>query len=223
MGGEKKEEMPAEMQQFLDELKQMTEGASPTERMRMGQVVAEMMISLAAEQAPTAKEIAKAPPHLRGMLESLQRKGEATAAAGLDRMATEERNGREVVTDALDEATLRGGAVEVLVERYVDIAVAMHFAKEYGRITRYNRLYKRLDAIDEALKARMPDARSALLPLLSDRNPGVRYFAARDCLPIAPEQAVAALETLTYDSAGSLGASAQSTLDSYRSGRWAPT
>ena len=75
MAGEKKEEMPAEMQQFLDELKQMTEGASPTERMRVGQVVAEMMISLAAEQAPTAKEIAEAPPHLRGMLESLSGKG----------------------------------------------------------------------------------------------------------------------------------------------------
>ncbi|MSP50594.1 MAG: hypothetical protein EXQ95_14885 [Alphaproteobacteria bacterium] len=47
----------------------------------MGRAVAEMLIALAAERGLTAKNIAKAPSHLQGMLESLQRKGRATAAA----------------------------------------------------------------------------------------------------------------------------------------------
>lgn len=128
---------------------------------------------------------------------------------GLDRTPTLERNGREVVSDPLDAATLRDGAVELLVERYIGIATAMYYAHEDGRITRYNRLYKRLDAIDKALKARTPDARSALVPLLTDSNPGVRYFAAHDCRDIAPEQARAALERMNRENAGSLGASAQ--------------
>jgi len=212
-----------EVRRMLAELKSQMADASPGERMQAGKLIADMLISIAAEHAPTDQEIAGAPPQVQGMLRSLQRMGQATAGAGLDRMPTTERNGREVVVDALDDETLRNASVEILVERYVGIAVAMHAASELGRITRYNRLQKRIDAIDKALKARTPDARSALLPLLADRNPGVRYFAACDCLPIAPERAVAALETMNYDSAGSIGVFAQSTLESYRSGRWAPT
>ncbi|MSP50595.1 MAG: DUF2019 domain-containing protein [Alphaproteobacteria bacterium] len=97
-----------------------------------------------------------------------------------------ERNGREVVTDALDEATLRGGPIEVLVERYVDTAIAAEEAIEHGRVTRHNRLSDRVRAIGKALKARAPDGREALLRLLSHPDPKVRSFATFDCREIVP-------------------------------------
>ncbi len=104
-----------------------------------------------------------------------------------------ERNGRAVVTDILDDATLRDGPVEVLVERYLDTVVAAHHAIERGRVARHNRFVVRSLKIQKALKARVPDGRTALLPFLSDPDPNIRSSVALACRDIAPEQAEAIL------------------------------
>lgn len=114
------------------------------------------------------------------------------AQTGLDRRPTLERNGREVVTDIPDDATLRDAPVEVLVDRYLDTAVAAHHAIEYGRVTRHNRFVGRLLKIEKALARRVPDGRRALLPFLSDPHPGIRSFVASACREIVSEQAAAA-------------------------------
>lgn len=104
-----------------------------------------------------------------------------------------ERNGRAVVTDILDDATLRDGPVEVLVERYLDTVVAAHHAIERGRVSRHNRFVGRVLKIEKALKARVPDGRAALLPFLSDPDPNIRSSVALACREIAPEQSAAVL------------------------------
>lgn len=162
---------------------------------------------------PSERQLAKMSPKDRGRIETMMRMAHATEAAGLDRRATLQRNGRDAVVDALDAETLRSAPVLLLVDRFLDLAVVMHWCSEAGRVTRYNRLYKRLQAIADALKARDPDGRSALLPYLADRNPGIRRFAASYCREIAPAEAEAALKTLTYDTAGGLGASVQMGLE----------
>ncbi len=173
-------------------------------------MVADAFIKMAGKlPPPTERQLAKMNPTDRGRLENMMRMARATEAAGLDRTPTRQRNGRDVVVDALDEETLRSAPVAVLVERFLDLVVAMHWCSDAGRITHYNRLYKRLRAIEEALKARNPDGRSELLPYLTDRNPGIRGFAASCCREVAPAEAEAALKTLTYDTAGGFGASVQ--------------
>jgi hypothetical protein len=87
----------------------------------------------------------------------------------------------KVVLDLPDETTLRHGPVEILVERYAAIAAAAHQASENGQITRHNRFSDRVRKIAKALEARTPDARRALLPLLSHPDAGVRDRAAYDC------------------------------------------
>lgn len=162
---------------------------------------------------PTERQLAKMNPTDRGRFENMRRMAHATEAAGLDRTPTKQRNGRDAVTDALDGETLRSAPVALLVDRFLDLAVVMHWCSDAGRVTRYNRLYKRLHAIEEALKARAPDGRSALLPYLTDRNPGIRRFAASSCRELAPAAAAAALKTLNYDTAGGFGASIQADLE----------
>ncbi len=177
-------------------------------------IVADAFIKMAGKlPPPTERQLAKMSPTDRGRLDNMMRMARATEAAGLDRTPTRQRNGRDVVVDALDEETLRSAPVDLLVDRFLDLAVALHWCNEAGRITRYNRLSKRIYAIEKALKARDPDGSSALFPYLTDRNPGIRRFAASCCREIAPAEAAAALATLNYDTAGGFGASVQISLE----------
>jgi len=116
---------------------------------------------------------------------------EAVAKAGLPIDPVDplvpERNGRAVATELPDDATLRTGSIDVLADRYVDIALAAHQAQKIGLTHRYDRFVGRLDIIEKALKARIPDGRTALLPFLSDSHPGIRSFVARACRDI-PQQ-----------------------------------
>jgi hypothetical protein len=58
---------------------------------------------------------------------------------------------------------------------------------------KYNRLYKKIQAIDSELRARGSEARKALLVLLDDPNLRVRFEAARRCLAVDRERAIEAL------------------------------
>lgn len=200
--------LPREVREVLAEAK--ASGSKPLAT----KMVADAFIKMAGKlPPPTEQQLAKMSPTDRGRIETMMRMAHATEAAGLDRTPTLQRNGRDVVVDALDQETLRSAPVTLLVDRFLDLAVAMHWCNEAGRVTRYNRLSKRLHAIEKALKTRNPDGRGALLPYLNDRNPGIRRFAAGCCREIAPAKAEAALKTLTYDTAGGFGASAQMGLE----------
>jgi len=212
---DEKEEVPKEVQDAVAEMKAFMEQVEAEGGRRFAAMsLIHMLIEAAGDAKPfDADQLSKMSPEDRGRFQNMLRMGQATKRADLDRLPTKERNGREVVTDALDQQTLYLGPVKVLIGRFLDLAVAMHWAYDNGRITRYNRLQKRIHAIGEALKARTPDGRAELLPYLKDRNPGIRRFAASYCREIAPEEARAALETLTYDTAGAFGASAAISLD----------
>lgn len=60
----------------------------------------------------------------------------------------------------------------------------------------YNRLYDKIEAIDDELKSRGMEARKSLLALLSDENFRVRYAAAVRSLVVDRERALAAIHQI---------------------------
>lgn len=204
------DDKPQALKEALQKLKQLASG-------RLGDVTQAKVVEsfnqiMAAREEmppPPPEQMAKLTEQVQYLLERRRVQAQAAAAAGLDRKPTDQRNGRRVSTKALDDKTLRSASVETLIERFGDLGTALHESQETMDSGRTNRLQKRLKAIVDALQARVPDARPALPPLLADRNPGVRYYAAYACLPFAPMEADRALESLTSDSAGDLGSHAQ--------------
>jgi hypothetical protein len=204
------DEKPKALKDALKKLKQLAAG-------RLGDVTQAKVVEsfnevMAAREGmpPLPPErLAQATEQVRYLMQRHHAQTQASAAAGLDRRPTDHRNGRPVSTEALDEETLQSGSVEILIDRFADLATALHVCGEQGQLGRTYRLRKRMAPIVEALQTRGPDGRSALLSLLPDRNPGVRYYAAQACLSFAPAEADRALETLTRDSAGDIGSQAQ--------------
>src|SRR6185436_12230971 len=94
--------MPRELRELLAEAK--TGGSKPLAMTMM----ANALIKIAGEMKPlTERQLAKMSPQDRGRYENMLRMARATEAVSLDRKPTLQRNGRDVVTDALDEETLR--------------------------------------------------------------------------------------------------------------------
>ena len=91
--------------------------------------------------------------------------------------------------------TLTKMSVEDLVARFEELAIAQ--GKEIdGSVKAYNRLYDRLEAIEQELKSRDGDARQALVRLHGHRNFQVRITAANATLVVAPEEAREELEII---------------------------
>ncbi len=141
--------------------------------------VREKVEALQAEGGPDLRE--KSGTVLMQALAELK-KAEAKAALKAPSPPAEPRAvTSKPVLDLPDKSTLRDGPIELLVDRYAAIAAAAHDAMEHGRVARHNRLSDRVRKIAQALAARTPDSRKALLPLLSHPDAGVREFAAYDC------------------------------------------
>ncbi|MDI3471063.1 MAG: hypothetical protein OJF62_003126 [Pseudolabrys sp.] len=81
---------------------------------------------------------------------------------------------------------LKGRTVEQLVAEFKDAGIEQSHAELYGKISKYNRLFHRMVAIQTELKNRPGDQRSALVPLLEHPNPQVRWMAAECLLAVAP-------------------------------------
>lgn len=75
----------------------------------------------------------------------------------------------------------------VLIDRFVEIAIAQNEALLYDDTSKYNRLYRQMDAIDKDLRRRGLDARLELTRLYSHPNLQVRLKAAIHTLAIAAE------------------------------------
>jgi hypothetical protein len=86
--------------------------------------------------------------------------------------------------------------INELVGRFVDLGIAQDKAELYGEISKYNRLFKEMTAVDEELRARGREARLALLTLYDHPNMQVRVKAAIKTLGVAPEAARKVLEAI---------------------------
>jgi hypothetical protein len=86
--------------------------------------------------------------------------------------------------------------IDQLVERFAEIGIAQEQAILYDEHGKYNRLYKQMDAVDNELRARGPEARRSLLQLYSHPNAQVRLKAAVRTLGVAPEPARQLLDVI---------------------------
>ena len=119
-------------------------------------------------------------------------------------------------------AELKNLTVEQLVVAFTDSAIKQSEAELYNRISKLNRLIHDSFAIEDELKSRDGDQRSALVPLLQHPNPQVRYMAAEFTLAVAPAAARQALQSLSDKNIYPQAANARGTLRSLAKGRRKP-
>jgi Domain of unknown function (DUF2019) len=104
---------------------------------------------------------------------------------------------------------LEAMTVPQLVDHFAALTVAQGDALLNLEVARFNRLYDQMRAVEEELKARPGDQRSALLSLYSHGTAQVRLQAARATLGVAPNAARKLIETIAnsreYPQAGDAG------------------
>ncbi|MCO5129852.1 MAG: DUF2019 domain-containing protein [Xanthobacteraceae bacterium] len=113
--------------------------------------------------------------------------------------------------------------MEDLVRRFHDIALAQDRASRNFETGRYNRLYKQMVEVRDALKSRSGDQRRALRPFLESNNPQVRLKAAITLLAIYPELARRTLEHIRDEGADPQRLDAGMLLSSLDDGSFVPT
>ena len=92
--------------------------------------------------------------------------------------------------------------IEQIIETYTSLCEQEDDALLADERSRYKRLFFRVVALNDELKARGRDARLALKPLLQHRNPQVRLNAAQDLLAVIPQEARSILQDLRDSRAG---------------------
>jgi hypothetical protein len=86
--------------------------------------------------------------------------------------------------------------VEQLVNRFTEIGVAEDVARDNDDLAAYKRLYFKISAIGDELKARGHEARLALTKLYTHSNLQVRLHAAQFSYGAAPEAARKCLQVI---------------------------
>ena len=87
-------------------------------------------------------------------------------------------------------------SVEQLVQLFADLSVQQDMAMMAMLQGDINKLYWKIKAVGDELKARPGDQRSALLPLYTHKNMQVRLKAAHATLALEPQAARAQLEAI---------------------------
>lgn len=93
-------------------------------------------------------------------------------------------------------AKLKGMPIENLLARFAEIGIAQDGALLENNFSKYSRLYRQMDQIDDELRARGRDARLALTRLFDHPNLQVRLRAAVRALGVAPLQARKVIEVI---------------------------
>ena len=93
-------------------------------------------------------------------------------------------------------AVLSRMTTEQLMQLFAELSVEQDRALLLRVISKVNKIYDKLEAIESELKSRPGDQRSALLPLYNHKNMQVRVKAAKATLAIAPDAARAQLEAI---------------------------
>lgn len=96
----------------------------------------------------------------------------------------------------MKRSSLSKMATEQLVQMFADMAVQQDFALLSRMQRKVNRIFWKLESIEDELKSRRGDQRSALLSLYGHKNMQVRVKAAKATLAIAPDAARAQLEAI---------------------------
>ncbi len=96
----------------------------------------------------------------------------------------------------MKHVSVRHLTVNQLVERFTAIALEQDEALLMDEIAKFNRLFDKMEAIEEELKSRPGDQRRALLPLYKHPNMQVRVKAAMATLAVAPQAAREALQAI---------------------------
>jgi cytochrome c oxidase assembly protein Cox11 len=96
----------------------------------------------------------------------------------------------------MKRVSLSNMTTEQLVQTFADMAVQQDVALLSRMQREVNKIYWKLESIEEELKSRPGDQRSALLPLYNHKNMQVRVKAAKATLAIMPEAARAQLEAI---------------------------
>jgi hypothetical protein len=99
----------------------------------------------------------------------------------------------------MSSANLQAMNVNELVERFATIAVEQDAAMmegAYGNSAKYDRLFRQMRAVEQELKSRPGDQRTALLTLYQHPNMQARLMAAKLTLAVAPEAGRRMLQTI---------------------------
>ena len=86
---------------------------------------------------------------------------------------------------------------EELVEQFASYAVGQNEALLMNEISKFNRLFDQLEAVEKELKERSGDQRDALLTLYGHPNMQVRLTAAKATLAVAPDAARQLLKSIS--------------------------
>jgi len=117
---------------------------------------------------------------------------------------------------------LRAMSDQQLVERFREHALGQESALWDSNTAKFNRLFDRMLAVESELRRRGPEARKAVLVLLDDPSPWVRYKAAHECLAIARERAMMVLHEIVASHLMPVAAHAGMTLENLKSGQFKP-
>lgn len=91
---------------------------------------------------------------------------------------------------------LQGSSEVELVERFAAIGIEQDDALLHGEISKFNRLFRQMVAIENELRRRPEDRRKDLLSLFVHPNMQVRLDAAKATLAVAPDAARQMLQAI---------------------------
>lgn len=118
----------------------------------------------------------------------------------------------------MNDAELASATTEELLASYIAEAGSYGQAIGNGRHRVANSNFDLTRRVLSEMERRDPKARLRLSNLLVNADPGVRLLAAADLLPVAPEQAVAALEEMVAGPPSPTRLMAEIALQDFRSG-----
>jgi hypothetical protein len=114
-------------------------------------------------------------------------------------------------------------ATDQLIAVYIDLSIREAEAIDRQEMGKVKTLYGQLQAICTVLRARGPEARRTLVPLLGHRNAQLRLNAAKELLAVVPDQARATLENIAAHGPDQQSGDAGMTLQLLDDGVFKPT
>lgn len=124
----------------------------------------------------------------------------------------------------MKNAKLRDISTGALVDLFVRLALEQDEAElAFDPVSKVNKLFRNLTAVEAELKSRSGDQRHALIPLFAHPNPHVQLKAAKATLAIAPAAARQVLEVIAETCYGPQKLEAGMTLSNLDAGIFKPT
>jgi hypothetical protein len=123
----------------------------------------------------------------------------------------------------MTDSYLKTLTVVELVERFAEVTHGQYKAELRDENGKYNRLYHEMSTIEQELKSRAGDQRSALTVLYEHPNPQVRLMAAQATLAVAPAAARQVLQLISDRKEWPQAADANGTLWRLESGERKPS